>query len=60
VAVIQDPPGSADRVFLEAYRVSLLQQYHKVHHNLYPLKRNENKNEIKCKELFPKYLDLSP
>jgi hypothetical protein len=58
VAVTQNPPGSADRVFLDACPVSLSQQYHKLQHNIHPLiKRNENKNKIKYKELFPKYLD---
>jgi hypothetical protein len=54
VAVTQHPPGSADHVFLHACRVSLSQHYHKVQYNLYPLKRNENENKIKCKEPFPK------
>jgi hypothetical protein len=58
VAVTQHPPGSADCVFLDACQVSLSQQYHTVQHNIYLLKRNENKNKFKCKELFPKYLDI--
>jgi hypothetical protein len=58
MAVTQHPPGSADRVFLDACRVSLSQQYHRgVQHNFYPLNRNENKNKNKCKEPFSKYLD---
>jgi hypothetical protein len=36
------PPESTDRVFLNECRVSLLQKYQKVHHNFYPLKKNEN------------------
>jgi hypothetical protein len=60
MAVIQYPPGSADRVFLDACRVSLSQQCHRVQHNVYPLKRNEKENKIKCKEPFPKYLDIFP
>jgi hypothetical protein len=55
-----NPPGSADRVFLDACRVFLSQQYHRVQHNLCPLKRNENKKRIKCKEPFPKSLDIFP
>jgi hypothetical protein len=57
-AVTQHPPGSADRVFLDACGVSLSQQYHKVHHNLYPLKRNENKNKIKYKETSSKIFGI--
>jgi hypothetical protein len=45
VAVNQHPPGSVDRVFLDTCRVSLSQQYHRVQHNLYPLKRNEKKKK---------------
>jgi hypothetical protein len=32
VAITQHPPGSADRVFPNACRVSLSQQYHRVQH----------------------------
>jgi hypothetical protein len=60
VAVTQHPPGNADRVFLDACRVSLSQQYQKVQHILYPLIRNENKNKIKYKEPFPNNLDPFP
>jgi hypothetical protein len=46
VVVTQHPPGSADRVFLDACRVSLSQQYQRVHHSLHPLKRDEKENKI--------------
>jgi hypothetical protein len=39
----QHPPGSADRVSLDACRVSLSRRYHRVHHNIHPLRRNEKK-----------------
>jgi hypothetical protein len=57
VVVTQHPPGSADRVFLDACRVSLSQQYHRVQHSLHPLKRNEKENKIKCIKPLPKHLD---
>jgi hypothetical protein len=60
VVVTQHPPGSADRVFLDACRVSLSQQYQRVQYNYYPLKRNEKENKIKCSEPFLKYLDPFP
>jgi hypothetical protein len=52
VAVTPHPPGSADCDFLDACRVSLSQQYHRVQHNFYPLKRNENKKKLNVKDLF--------
>jgi hypothetical protein len=60
VAVTKHPPRSADRVFLDACRVFLSQQYHRVQHKICSLKRNENKNKDKYKELFPKDLDIFP
>jgi hypothetical protein len=43
VVVTQHPLGSAGCVFLDACRVSLSQQYHRVQHIYHPLKRNEKK-----------------
>jgi hypothetical protein len=60
VAVTQHPLGSADRVFLDACRVCLSQQYHRVQHNLYLLKRNKKEDKIKCRKPFPKDLDCFP
>jgi hypothetical protein len=61
VEVTQHPPGSADRVFLDACRVSLSQQYQKVLYIYLPLnlKRNEKENEIKGRILFLKEKDHS-
>jgi hypothetical protein len=58
VVITHHQPGSADHVFLHACRVSLSQQYHRVHHSVHHLKRNKKKT--KCRKPFPKDLDSLP
>jgi hypothetical protein len=60
VAVTQHPPGSVDGVFLDACRVSLSQQYHRVQYSVYPLKRNEKEDKIKYKKPLPNDFDHFP